>query len=172
MPRTVWVRVTGRPRLQGHRGQAPDVPNAPSITAGHLSLGGSWTAPSSNGSDITDYDVRYCAVSGSNCGTWQDAGYTGTTVTTTITGLTNGKMYQVQVHATNDEGTGDWSDSASVVTRTPEAPDAPVAPTLVSDHASLDVSWTAPRPMGHPSPIMMCATARVRVRVLLRTGQI
>ena len=134
--------VTGTPGAQ-----APDVPNAPSITAGHLSLGGSWTAPSSNGSDITDYDVRYCAVSGSNCGTWQDAGYTGTTVTTTITGLTNGTMYQVQVRATNDEGTGDWSASATGAPAV-QAPSAPAAPTLVSGNALLNVSWSAPEANG------------------------
>ena len=127
--------------------QAPDVPNAPSITADHLSLGVSWTAPSSNGSDITDYDVRYCAVSGSSCGAWQDKSHAGTAVTATITGLTNGTSYQVQVRATNSVGTSDWSASS---TGTPgaQAPDVPNAPSITADHLSLGVSWTAPEANG------------------------
>ena len=134
--------VTGTPGAQ-----APDVPNAPSITANHLSLGVSWTAPSSNGSDITDYDVRYCAVSGSSCGAWQDKSHAGTAVTATITGLTNGTTYRVQVRATNSAGTSGWSDSGTGVPAT-QPPDVPSSVTVTTGHQSLGVSWTVPEANG------------------------
>ena len=49
--------------------------------------------------------------SGTDSGDWTDAAHTGTGTTATITGLSEDTSYQVQVQATNDEGTGAWSDS-------------------------------------------------------------
>ncbi len=74
----------------------------------------SWTAPDMTGKPaITDYDVRYRLSGGS---TWTDLGFTGTTTSTSITGLTAGKSYDAQVRATNAEGTGDWSNSGIAIT--------------------------------------------------------
>ena len=62
-------------------------------------------------------------------GSWTDGNHTGAATTATLTGLSENASYQVQVRATNDEGTGDWSDAGSGAT------DANVAPAFSSDAA-------------------------------------
>ena len=140
---------------------APAAPSAPSLTVKDQSLDVSWTAPADNGEAITDYDVQYrpctatdgdttlltCATN-PTWGSWTDHTHTGAGRTATISSLTNGTAYQVQVQATNDVGDSDWSASA---TATPaRKPDAPGAPTLTVKHQSLDVSWTEPKTNGAP----------------------
>ena len=102
--------------------EAPGKPDAPTVTAPHAKpteLNVSWTAPTNTGPPITDYDVRYRK---GNSGTFTDTDFTGTTTSTTLTGLTAGTGYQVQVRATNDEGTSPWSDTGSGSTATNVAP--------------------------------------------------
>ena len=60
--------------IQGPSPEAPDAPSAPTLTAGTTWLEASWTAPSDNGSAITDYDVGYRTTGGD----WTDADHTGT----------------------------------------------------------------------------------------------
>ena len=78
----------------------------------------SWTAPTttemSGKPAVSDYDVQYRQ---SGVSTWTDASYTGTGTSTTLTGLTAGKTYEVQVRAVNDEGNGEWSDSGAAITQ-------------------------------------------------------
>ena len=94
---------------------APTVANNSTTPTTKLDV--SWTAPTttqmSGKPAVDDYDVQYRLVGGS---TWTDASFTGTTTSTTLTGLTNGKTYEVQVRAGNAEGDGDWSDSGSAIT--------------------------------------------------------
>ena len=122
---------------------APSAPPAPALTAGDGRLGVSWTAPSDNGATIDDYDVRYRTGGGS----WTELPDTvkSTATSVTITGLTNGTAYEVQVRAGNSVGDGPWSASA---TGTPvasaSAPSAPSAPALTAGDGQLGVSWTAP----------------------------
>ena len=118
----------------------PAAPAAPMLTPGSTQLAVSWTAPAHNGSAITDYDVQYSSDDGATWTEW-NAGNTGTTTSATITGLTNGTEYLVQVRAANTLGDGPWSPSATVIAG---APPAPEAPTLASGNAQLAVSWTAP----------------------------
>ena len=135
--------------------QKPSAPSAPTLTVKNESLGVSWTAPASNGSSITDYDVQYraCTATPKSCassptwGSWTDHTHDGTGTGTTISGLTNGTAYQVQVQATNGVGDSPWSASAK---GQPEAqkPSAPSAPTLTVKNESLGVSWTAPASNG------------------------
>ena len=89
--------------------EAPDAPSAPTLTAGTTWLEASWTAPADNGAAITGYDVHYRAAGGN----WQDASHAGTTTTKRIEGLTADTAYEVRVRASNTEGTGDWSPTAS-----------------------------------------------------------
>ena len=63
---------------------------------------------------VSDYDVQYKKKSDS---TWTDASFTGTGLSTTLTGLTEGTEYEVQVRAVNDEGNGPWSDSGEANTQ-------------------------------------------------------
>ena len=137
----------------------PPTAPAPTVTARHLGLEVSWTAPASNGATITDYDVQYrkCTASADECGrnpiwetTWTSLSHTGTGTTATITGLTNGIPYQVQVRATNIVGESAWSASVEAIPAN-QPPDAPAAPTLtVPSQTSLGVSWTEPATNGQP----------------------
>ncbi len=94
--------------------EAPGKPGTPTVSAGSAtSLRVNWSAPSNAGPPITDYDVQYRA---GTSGDWSDGGHVGTATTATLTGLSEDTSYQVQVRATNAEGTGDWSDSGSGTT--------------------------------------------------------
>ena len=100
--------------------EPPSAPAPPSVAAASgstTSLDVSWTAPDNAGRpDITDYDVRHRRGSS---GSWVDHAHTGTGTSTTITGLTEGTLdeIEVQVRAINDEGTGPWSVSGSTASR-------------------------------------------------------
>ncbi len=98
--------------------EPPAAPDAPTVTIHATSpetkLDVSWTAPDMTGKPaISDYDVQYRKHGDSS---WSDASFTGTGTSTTLTGLTAGKSYEVQVRATNNEGTGPWSASGSAIT--------------------------------------------------------
>ena len=120
----------------------PDAPAAPTLTAGATWLEASWTAPTDNGSAITDYDVQY-----RTSGNWLEADHTGTSTTRRIENLSPATAYEVRVRATNAEGTGDWSPAATGSTNA-DVPDAPAAPTLTAGTTWLDVSWTTPADNG------------------------
>ena len=87
--------VTGTPAGK------PVAPAAPTLTAGDHQLTVVWVTPASNGSAITDYDVEYREGSS---GDWTVHTHGSTATTATITGLTNGQSYQVQVAARNSQG--------------------------------------------------------------------
>ena len=104
-------------------GEAPDVPAAPMVTAASVtSVTAAWTTPANAGPPITDYDYRYRVTAPQ--GSWTEV--TGTTITalsaTMITGLAEDTWYDVQVRATNDEGTSGWSLSGSGSTYANAAP--------------------------------------------------
>ncbi len=104
---TITVTVTDM------EGEAPGVPVAPTVSSASVtSLNVSWTAPANAGPAITDYDYRHRVTSPQ--GSWTEV--TTTTITAlsaTITQLTEDTEYEVQVRATNDEGTSGWSGSGS-----------------------------------------------------------
>ena len=83
-------------------------PFAPTVTAvSSTRLQVSWEAPDNTGPLITDYDYRYREPSGS----WTEVTNTTITGTTvTIEGLAASTSYDVEVRATNAEGTSDWSN--------------------------------------------------------------
>ena len=90
--------------------EKPAKPATPTVTAtsgATDSLDVSWSAPDTAGRPaISDYDVQY-RKSGDTA--WTDHAHTGTSTTTTIGSLDSGTTYQVQVRATNAEGTSGWS---------------------------------------------------------------
>ena len=111
--------------------------------------------PPANGQAITDYDVQHractksadltCTGNNPTWGDWTDrTGETSTDTATsvTISDLTNGTAYEVQVRAANSVGESAWSTAASEYPST--TPDTPGAPSLTVKDQSLDVSWTAP----------------------------
>ena len=104
--------------------EAPAAPDAPSVSpASVTSLTVTWSAPDNDGPEITDYDVQYRA---GTSAPWSDGSHIGTALTAILTGLLEDTSYQVQVRATNAEGTGGWSASGSGAT------DANAAPSFTS----------------------------------------
>ena len=100
---TFTVRVT-------NEREPPGIPKAPTFsgeTADSLTV--SWTEPDNTGPAISDYDVQYRE---EGTGSFIDGGHEGSARTATLTGLQEGTAYEVQVRATNGEGTGDWSASS------------------------------------------------------------
>ncbi|MDQ1746891.1 MAG: trimeric autotransporter adhesin, partial [Frankiaceae bacterium] len=118
----------------------PDAPTGVTATRGNASATVSWTAPaSSGGSAITSYTVR------SNAG--QVATVDGSTLSTTVTGLTNGTSYTFTVTATNSAGTGPASAPSNAVTPA-TVPGAPTSVSATAANASATVSWAAPASNG------------------------
>ena len=137
------------PNRYGHT--KPGRISTPSLTAGNGSLDVIWSAPS-GGTAIESYQVRHKLTSAS---TWTSAGSSttlpSTTLPFTITGLTNGSPYHVQVRACNrmlfvvgvGHNCGAWSSSATGTPQTvvPPAPAPPVtgpSVTISADPTSVD----------------------------------
>ena len=108
--KTLTVRVTDER-------EPPGVPEAP-IFSGETadSLTVSWREPENTGPAITDYDVQYGE---KGTGRFIDGDQQGPGRTLTLTDLEPGTLYQVQVRATNEEGTSGWSDPGEGMTVTP-----------------------------------------------------
>ena len=133
----------------------PELPDAPTVTkpftAPETSLEVTWTAPDMTGRPpVNRYDVEYREVDAS---TWTPHAFTGTGLTTTLTGLQENTPYEVRVRANNDEGTGPWSSATATpptvsVTGPAETQTGPfsvhfrVMPAQVGDFESADIQVT------------------------------
>ena len=127
--------------------EPPEAPSAPAVTAvSDIVVAVTWTAPANSGPAIEDYDYRYRpATSGAH---WIEVlGVAVSPTAVTIGGLTPETDYEVQVRATNDEGTGAWSPSGRGATgpsgpnRSPEAVGQIASRTLPAGGSeTLDVS--------------------------------
>ena len=119
---------------------APSTPAAPTLTATTTTITATWIAPANGGSAITSYDVRYRPTGNA---TWTNVSDVVAT-TTTISNLSPGTTYQVQVRATNSAGDSSYSTSGTGSTSA-AAPSAPSAPTVTTaSSTTLSVSWSAP----------------------------
>ena len=112
---TLTITVTNVPELPGKPG-TPTVTAAPTTPT---SLSVSWTASTNTGPAITAYNLQYRK---NNEVDWTAATYAGTATNTTLTGLTSGTTYDVQVMAKNSEGDSPWSNSGSATTGSNTAP--------------------------------------------------
>ena len=93
--------------------EAPGKPGAPTVSAASAtSLRVNWSAPSNAGPPITGYDVRHRTSSPE--GSWTEKNVPS--IAAVIESLSENTSYDVQVRATNAEGTGAWSDSGSGTT--------------------------------------------------------
>lgn len=121
----------------------PGVPTSLSGTATAAQIALTWTAPASDGgSAITNYSVRYTPSGGSP--TTVSVG--SATASYTLTGLTNGTVYAVDVAAVNEVGTGSYTGTVS---GTPyAAPGAPTSATATAGDTQASLSWTAPSSNG------------------------
>ena len=113
----------------------------------------SWDAPDNPGPPITDYDYRYKETAEASWTEVVDATITDTTVA--ISELTADTSYDVQVRATNDEGTSGWSDSGTEATNLPGVNSPPVfaiAPVALSVRENLPVGTTVGSPVTATDP--------------------
>ena len=136
---TASATLTVRP--QETEAEEPDAPARPNISEGDEQLTVSWTEPDDNGAAITRYGMHYKA-SGATSWTTHSLANAGTSTSTTITGLTNGTTYLLQVRAHNAVGPSAFSATARGTPR--DEPDAPAKPALTPGNTQLSVSWTAP----------------------------
>ena len=128
--------------------EPPSAPGAPTVTAtsgSSTSLDVSWGAPTNTGRpDITSYDLQYRQ---GTTGSFTAGPADQTGKSTKITGLNASTSYEVQVRATNDEGTGDWSTSGSGTTSASTDDGAPGAPknlTAAAGDTQVVLTWQAP----------------------------
>ena len=76
-----------------------------------------WTEPANTGPGVDGYDVQY-----RKSGSFLSWPHSGSGTSTTITDLDLNTRYEVQVRATNDEGTGGWSASGFGTTSANQRP--------------------------------------------------
>ncbi|MGR3912943.1 MAG: fibronectin type III domain-containing protein, partial [Gammaproteobacteria bacterium] len=125
----------------------PSAPRGVAAISGNAKLDLSWQAPSTNGgAPITQYRARWSR--GADSTNWTDPA--GSVVTGgasarahTITGLSNGVTYAVQIAAENSRGAGDWSASQNHAPRA-VAPGAPQSVTSAISSGRLEMAWDAP----------------------------
>ncbi|MHA7298977.1 peroxidase family protein [Pseudarthrobacter sp. MDT3-1] len=130
--------------------QVPDAPAIGSATAGNSSATVTFTAPAPNGSSaITGFEV---VVNTGGAAVQTVTGIAASATSATVTGLTNGTSYTLQVRAVNQFGAGPLSAESNAVTPAPSVPDAPTGVTASAGVASATVTWTAPASDGG-SPI-------------------
>ena len=145
------------PSQSARPAQLPGFERAPALTASDRQIVVQWNEPADSGSPISDYDVQYraCTATDSDTsdltctpddeatwGSWRSHSHTGTAQLATITRLTNGTAYQVQVRASNSNGAGPWSTAGKA---TPvSVPARPGTPTAEPGNLKLVVTWIPP----------------------------
>ena len=156
--------------------EPPAKPDAPTVTAtgdsANTTLNVQWTAPDMTGKPpITDYDVQYRKTGATD---WTAHSFTGTSTSTTITGLVGGTNYDVQARATNDEGSGDWSDSGNLKNVDPKLPDNPTRSVAENSDADTNVGAapTATDPEGNALEYTLSGTDADKFNFNSATGQI
>ena len=93
--------------------EAPGKPDPPSVGPNRAdpirSLDIKWKSPANSGPNITRYVAQYRVRDSGD--EWKQAIVAGGASRTTISGLESDTEYEAQVHAVNNEGTGQWSES-------------------------------------------------------------
>ena len=118
----------------------PDAPTLDSVNPSVGSLALVWSAPADTGTgSVTGYSIQYKLGTSS---TWVDWTFSGTSTSTSITGLQNGVSYDVQIAAKNIIGLGAYA--GSTVSTGSTVPDAPTSLTLTPSGSQIEANWTAP----------------------------
>ena len=107
---TIAVRVTD----EREPPKVPEVPTFSGETAESITV--NWSEPDNTGPAITDYDVQYRE---KGTGRFIDGQHAGPGLSLNLDDLEAGTAYEVQVRATNDEGTSNWSESGEGMTVMP-----------------------------------------------------
>ena len=129
------VSVTVKPA-----GAVSTAPRNVHATSGDSTADLTWTPPQKlGGSPITDYVVEMSTDGGAFAAT----ACTGTALSCSFSGLTNGSMYTFRVAATNAYGTSNYSAISRAVT--PKGlPSVPLNVTAVAGRYSAMISWNIP----------------------------
>ena len=134
--------------IYGHNGSIPGPPEIDTVTPGGGTLVVNWSAPTDIGETATtSYDLRYIREDATDKSddNWSEVTGVGTLSNRsyTITGLSGGVMYEIQLRAHNDSGHGPWSQ-AEAEEPTVVAPAAPAITSISRGDSTLAVVWTAP----------------------------
>ena len=133
---------------------APNAISTVSVVDGIESASLAWALPYSGGAPISHHELRYSTDGGVS---WSTPTSTGSALpSATVTSLTDGVVYLVQVRAVNSEGAADWSPSATMTPGSSDVgPANTVAPTIAgtatvgSTLTSTLGTWT-----GTPTPTL------------------
>ena len=122
---------------------APDAPGNLTVQRGNGSADLTFDPPTADGGNaITDYEV-----STDGGLTWGPLPTTGTApITASITGLTNGTAYDIEVRAVNNVGHGTATGPQGATPAT--VPNAPTNAGGLRGDSSIAISWTAPTDNG------------------------
>lgn len=89
-------------------GSAPGAPGSRTATAGDAQIVVGWAAPTITSTGIAYYQVRH-RTAGSSPGAWEVTTVLGNATDHTISGLTNGTAYNVQIRAGDANGNSAWT---------------------------------------------------------------
>ncbi len=123
----------------GTPARLPGRPASVSAQRGNAELVLSWVAPDGGGLSISEYVVQWRSGTQSYGSSRQR---TAAVSPYTLTGLTNGTAYSVQVAARTRLGQGPWSEEATAVPAT--VPARPGSVSAAPADSALAVSWVAP----------------------------
>ena len=145
--------------------EQPDKPAKPTVTAvsgSSTSLDVSWTEPGLNGGpEIIGYQLQYDSRA-SPADAWSvavDWPHTGTTTTTTITGLTANTEHRVEVRALNGEIPSAYSNNSDAVSTNVEPVEPPEVTLLLSDDSTLELApVTVTATVSPASPVAFTVT--------------
>ena len=133
--------------IHGH-GRPTDLPVITGVNSASTALRVTWTIDDAAG--VTAYDVRHIASNATDKGdsnwTEKDNAWTATAggaLSYTITGLTSGTSYDVQVRAVRNTTDGSWSET-TVGTPAAAAAAAPAITSVRAEERALTVAWSAP----------------------------
>ena len=153
---------------------APSKPVAPTLTAGVTAINGRMTDPSSAGNTlatITSRQYRFKTSAASNYGTPVTISDTTTPIDFSISGLTNGTAYDVQVRATNSDAlTSAWSDAATSTPVPASPPGTPNAPTITPGDGELSVTMTDPSSAGDAGATITARHYRIKTSSTAQYG--
>ena len=117
---------------------APGTPTSLTVIPGNASVQLNWLAPA-NGGTVTGYKISYSGINST---------VSSSTLTKTITGLTNGNQYTFSVYATNATGS---SLTPAIISATPGLPYAPTGLSAAAGTGSVTLNWSAPSVTGGSS---------------------
>ncbi len=122
----------------------PSLPQHLTATRGSGQVTLTWQAPArDDGSAVTGYEYRHAEGASVPAATpWQSA---GTSLTATVSGLTDGTRYTFQVRALNARGEGPAAQTRS---KPGLVPSAPRNLTAKAHHGAVTLSWEAPADRG------------------------